>query len=60
MWLMIIAVLGLYEFVKKGDPPVMGITKLSSGITAADLQRPRKKIPAPSGEATAHRLPGTP
>lgn len=36
---------GLYEFVKKGDPPVMGITKLSEGITAEDLRRPRLRLP---------------
>lgn len=47
---------GLYEFVKKGDPPVMGITKLSPGVTSVDLMRPRKKLP---GEQTAQRLPGT-
>ncbi|KAF2470584.1 50S ribosomal protein L16 [Lindgomyces ingoldianus] len=36
---------GLYEFVKKGDPPVMGITKVGvNGITEADLKRPRKKL----------------
>ncbi|KAI9681488.1 MAG: mitochondrial ribosomal large subunit component [Caeruleum heppii] len=47
---------GMYEFVKKGDPPVMGITKLSEGTTVADLRRPRKKLPM---EATAARLPST-
>lgn len=47
---------GLYEFVKKGDPPVVGITKLTPGLTAVDLQRPRRKL---SGEQTSHRLPGT-
>lgn len=36
---------GLYEFVKKGDPPVMGITKLSEGVTAEDLRRPRLRLP---------------
>ncbi|KAF2422839.1 mitochondrial large ribosomal subunit protein L16 [Tothia fuscella] len=34
---------GMYEFVKKGDAPVMGITKLGNGVTAADLLRPRKQ-----------------
>ena len=47
---------GLYEFVKKGDPPVMGITKLSPGMTTADLMKPRRKQPL---EQTAQRLPGT-
>lgn len=35
----------MYEFVKKGDPPVMGITKLSDGITIDELRRPRLKLP---------------
>ena len=46
---------GLYEFVKKGDPAVMGITKVGlNGITEADLKRPRRKEPL---EETAARLP---
>ncbi|KAL5118237.1 39S ribosomal protein L16, mitochondrial [Pleosporales sp. CAS-2024a] len=46
---------GLYEFVKKGDAPVMGITKVGvNGVTEADLKRPRKKLPL---EETAARLP---
>jgi ribosomal protein L16 len=46
---------GLYEFVRKGDPPVMGITKVGmNGISAADLKRPRRKLPL---EETAARLP---
>jgi ribosomal protein L16 len=44
---------GLYEFVKKGDAPVMGITKLN-GVTEAELKRPRKKLPL---EQTAGRIP---
>jgi len=53
---------GLYEFVKKGDPPVMGITKLTGDVTAASLQRPRKPLPhvnVPSDNNTANRLPST-
>ncbi|KAI1102296.1 ribosomal protein L16 [Jackrogersella minutella] len=51
---------GQWEFVKKGDPAVVGITKLD-GITLEELKRPRRKIPAellqpastqPSGSAT--------
>ncbi|PNY26995.1 54S ribosomal protein L16, mitochondrial [Tolypocladium capitatum] len=34
---------GQWEFVKKGDPPVVGITKLD-GITLEDLKRPRTQI----------------
>jgi len=37
----------MYEFVKKGDPPVVGITKLD-GITLEELKRPRRKIPLDS------------
>jgi hypothetical protein len=43
----------MYEFVKKGDPPVIGITKLSDGVTAEDLLRPRKKLPTPDGSVPA-------
>ncbi|KAE9375557.1 ribosomal protein L16 [Stipitochalara longipes BDJ] len=51
---------GQYEFVKKGDPPVVGITKLD-GITMEELKRPRRKIPlgsTPVG-STAEMLPST-
>lgn len=52
---------GLYEFVKKGDPPVMGITKLGNGVTEEFLRRPRlsRKIPEPSLQSTAERMPST-
>ncbi|KAK3215081.1 hypothetical protein GRF29_19g2111308 [Pseudopithomyces chartarum] len=49
---------GLWEFVKKGDPPKMGITKVGvNGITAEDLKRPRRKLPLGPLEETAARLP---
>lgn len=51
---------GQYEFVKKGDPPVVGITKLD-GITMEELKRPRRKIPLgsiPLG-STAETMPTT-
>ncbi|KAG9246892.1 ribosomal protein L10e/L16 [Calycina marina] len=35
---------GMWEFVKKGDPPVVGITKLD-GVTMAELKRPRRAVP---------------
>ncbi|KAF2741069.1 50S ribosomal protein L16 [Polyplosphaeria fusca] len=48
---------GLYEFVKKGDAPVMGITKVGvNGVTEADLKTPRKKLPL---EQTAAMLPAS-
>lgn len=49
--------LGLYEFVKKGDPPVMGITKLGNGVTEESLKRPRRELPPPNLVETASRLP---
>ncbi|KAJ4356368.1 39S ribosomal protein L16, mitochondrial [Didymosphaeria variabile] len=49
---------GLWEFVKKGDAPKMGITKVGvNGITAEDLKRPRRKVPLEPLEQTAARLP---
>ncbi|KAF2229462.1 ribosomal protein L16 [Viridothelium virens] len=50
---------GVYEFVKKGDPPVMGITKLGNGMTDAELRGPRKSLPAPSLPQTAARISST-
>jgi len=41
LWLELTLV-GLYEFVKKGDAPVMGITKLDN-LTAEEVKRPRRK-----------------
>ena len=49
---------GLYEFVKKGDPPVMGLTKVTEGVTLDEIKRPWLKMPV-SLEATAARLPAT-
>ena len=50
----------MYEFVKKGDPAVVGITKLD-GVTMDELKRPRRKIPldsVPIG-STAEMMPST-
>ncbi|USP80697.1 uncharacterized protein yc1106_07971 [Curvularia clavata] len=44
---------GLYEFVRRGDPPVMGVTKVGNGVTAEELKRPRRKVGV---EETAARL----
>jgi hypothetical protein len=35
---------GQHEFVMRGDPPVVGITKLD-GITLEELKRPRRQLP---------------
>jgi len=51
---------GQYEFVKKGDPAVVGITKLD-GVTMEELKRPRRTIPLdamPIG-STAETMPTT-
>ncbi len=42
---------GQYEFVKKGDPAVVGTTKLADGLTLEELKRPRKAVPAVPAEA---------
>ncbi|KAL2404056.1 Large ribosomal subunit protein uL16m [Exophiala dermatitidis] len=35
---------GMYEFVKKGDPPVVGITKLSDGLTLEKLKAAKREL----------------
>lgn len=52
---------GQYEFVRKGDPPVMGITKLGEGVTEDMLRRPRRQVPAPGPNMVkqAERMPAT-
>ena len=54
---------GTYEFVRKGDPPVMGITKLGDGVTEDMLRRPRMPerppVSQPNLENTARRMPAT-
>lgn len=37
---------GQWEFVKRGEAPVVGITKLD-GVTLEDLKRPRRQIAPP-------------
>ncbi|KAI1433186.1 ribosomal protein L16p/L10e [Xylaria sp. CBS 124048] len=36
---------GQWAFIKKGEPPVVGMTKLD-GVTLEDLKRPWRKLPA--------------
>lgn len=45
--------LGLHEFVKKGDPPVVGITKLGNGVTLEKLKRPRREPPQTKSAAAS-------
>lgn len=47
---MLIQILGQWEFVKKGAPPIVGITKLD-GITLEELKRPRRKVIAEEVQA---------
>jgi len=51
---------GLYEFVRAGDPPVMGITKLGDGVTEESLRRPRRELPPASLDQSANRMPESP
>lgn len=36
---------GLWEIVRKGDPPMVGITKLGNGVTLEGLKRARREVP---------------
>jgi ribosomal protein L16 len=48
---------GLWEFCRKGDAPVMGITKLAGPVTAESLIRPRRSMTPPLLlEQTAGRM----
>lgn len=42
--------------MKKGDPPVMGLTKMTEGVTLADMKRPRAALP---GDEKAGRIPAS-
>jgi ribosomal protein L16 len=50
---------GLWETVKRGDPPVVGITKLGNGVTLEGLKRARKEIPNGSIETPSIIPPST-
>ena len=36
---------GQWQTVRKGEPPVVGITKLGNGVTLESLRRPRRETP---------------
>lgn len=42
--------------MKKGDPPVMGLTKIEAGVTLDNMKRPRVKLPA---DIKAGRIPAS-
>ncbi|GAM87773.1 hypothetical protein ANO11243_058010 [Dothideomycetidae sp. 11243] len=48
---------GKYEFVRKSDPPVMGIAKVATPVVEDELRRPRRALTGPNLETTASRLP---
>lgn len=49
---------GLWETVKRGDPPKVGITQLGGGVTLETLKRARREKPG-QGEGTAQLGPLT-
>jgi hypothetical protein len=49
---------GQWEFVKKGEPAVVGITKLD-GVTLEDLKRPRRQIAPTELLETSATAPAT-
>ena len=57
---------GVWEFVKKGDPPMVGITKLKNGVTLESLKEarrpnvePQKAEPQLTVPPTENRPPAT-
>ena len=50
---------GQYEFIKKGEPAVVGITKLD-GVTLEDLKRPRKQLPTAQAPEVTPAVATTP
>jgi len=50
---------GLWEFVKKGDPPVVGLTKLEDGVTLESLKLARRERPAKEPESALIIPPST-
>ena len=50
---------GLWEFVKKGDPPMVGITKLGNGITLQSLKEARREVEPKDKNETLQIIPPT-
>lgn len=50
---------GQYQFIKKGEPAVVGITKLS-GVTLEDLKRPWKALPTAEKPEVTPAVTSTP
>jgi ribosomal protein L16 len=49
---------GLYEFVRRGDPPVVGITKLKNGVTLQSLKEARRPVESEEDPQSAGVVPG--
>jgi ribosomal protein L16 len=50
---------GLWETVRKGDPPMVGLTKLGNGVTLEGLKRARREVPKMDVEADLIIPPAT-
>ncbi|EXJ57784.1 uncharacterized protein A1O5_12342 [Cladophialophora psammophila CBS 110553] len=48
---------GLWEFVKKGDPPMVGITKLGNGVTLEQLKEARREMEPKDNNRTQPTTP---
>jgi ribosomal protein L16 len=50
---------GLWEFVKKGDPPIVGLTKLEHGVTLQSLKMARRERSSEESRGTSIIPPST-
>jgi len=50
---------GLWEFVKRGDPPLVGLTKLEDGVTLESLKRARRERPVEDSTSAQMIPPST-
>lgn len=50
---------GLWEFVKKGDPPIVGLTKLGPGVTLETLKMARREPSLEESKSASIILPST-
>ena len=50
---------GQYEFVTKGEPPMVGITKLGNGVTLQTLKEARRPVESPDDPQTQGVIPPT-
>lgn len=50
---------GMYEFVKRGEPPVVGLTKLKDGVTLQSLREARRPVESKDNPQTEGVIPPT-